>query len=132
MLTRGLIFLCYNGDMERSELNKKTKQRLYDMAIDYGITDVKMTMLKKEMVDTIYEKLTEQQQRKEQAEDQVAVELFHNVYDPKAGRLTKGIHLMPYARAQRLLTKLSSATVKRLTPQEVAAHYGLSDGNTTR
>lgn len=117
--------------MERSELNKKTKQRLYDLAIEYGIADIKMTMRKKEMVDTIANHLDKVNQRAEAADDKVAVELFGNVYDPASGRLEKGIHLLPYPTANRLLTKLSSNVVKQLTPQEVAAYYGLSDGNTT-
>lgn len=117
--------------MERKDLERKTKQRLYDEGIKMGIVEMTMGLRKSAMIDLILETESETERVVNNEPDSIAVQLFSPIYDPLTRRLAPGIHILPRKVAKRLLSKLKPTVIKELTPQEVAAHYGLSDGNST-
>ena len=113
----------------KEELNKMTKNDLLDLARKNKIPGIVNRMNKQVMVEALQEKLETRQIQ--QDDSKVAVQLFNNIYYPQTGRLLIGVHLVSKEIAQDLTNKLSDQVIKIITPEAVAAYYGLDDGNST-
>ncbi len=112
-------------------LEEMTKNELIQYAKDNKIYGFRKNDTKPKIKQQIEDELAKREWLAELSKEEVAIRLMNNIYSPRAGRLSKGIHLVNAEIAEELIYSLSSQVVVRLTPQEVAAYYGLDDGNTT-